>query len=429
MKLKKIVAAVLSLSLVCGAVPFSNVYMNDSVIYAESEYTEGTYGVLTYKNYGDYIEISDCDESATEVEIPSEIDGVMVKSIGNYSFYKCSALTSITISDSVTYIGDSAFYGCSALTLLTIGNGVTSIGFDAFSQCTSLTSVTIPDSVTSIETWAFYGCSALTEITIPDSVTSIGGEPFNGTPWLEAKQLENPVVIINNNLTYGQACSGDYTIPDGVIKIASKAFSQGAVGGYVGEEAPSGANITSVQIPGTVKEIDAYAFMRCNQLKEVIIHDGVENIDTQAFLGCENIDSFLVLDSDCDMEFLLMAWTFGNIPTVYVIEGSDAHTNAEAIYMESLEYYDEGTFKIAFISDLYGDIDSDSEVNSSDASSVLAEYAKTATGGEKSFSPIQTIAADVNNDGAVDSSDASTILAYYAYTATGGKDTLEEFLG
>jgi len=224
-------------------------------------------------------------------------------------------------------------------------------------------------------------------------------------------------------------CTGNIIIPEGVTKIAEKAFCQSALGGYVGTSPEPSATITSIQLPKTLKNIEYMAFARCENLTEVVIPENIEYVDNTAFLDCENNNSYLVLSSDYNMEFLSMAWTFGNKPTVYVIEGSDAHTNAEAMYMESLEYYDEGTFKIAFISDLYGDIDSDSEVNSSDASSVLAEYAKTATGGEKSFSPIQTIAADVNKDGVVDSSDASSILAYYAYTATGGTQEIEDFLG
>ena len=100
--------------------------------------------------------------------------------LGDWAFYGCSGLTSLTIPSGVTSIGDKAFRGCSKLTSLTIPSGVTSIGDWAFSGCSGLTSLPIPSSVTSIGNYAFYGCSGLTSLTIPSGVTSIGKWAFRG---------------------------------------------------------------------------------------------------------------------------------------------------------------------------------------------------------------------------------------------------------
>ena len=71
--------------------------------------------------------------------------------LGNYVFYGCSGLTSLTLPSSVTSIGTAAFYGCWKLTSLTIPSGVTSIGYSAFRGCSGLTSLTIPSGVTWID--------------------------------------------------------------------------------------------------------------------------------------------------------------------------------------------------------------------------------------------------------------------------------------
>ena len=72
---------------------------------------------------------------------------------------------------------------------------------------------------------------------------------------------------------------------------------------------------------------------------------------------------------------------------------------------------------------MLGDVNDDGMVDSSDASLVLAEYAKIQTGGAGEFTDIQYKAADVNKDDVVDSSDASKILSYYAMVSTGKKPT------
>ena len=107
----------------------------------------------------------------TEVVIPATYNGKAVTSIGDYAFFFCWDLTSITIPNSVTSIGNSAFENCTGLTSITISDSVTSIGDYAFSHCRGLTNITIGNSVASIGEDAFGICSYLTSITYKGTQT------------------------------------------------------------------------------------------------------------------------------------------------------------------------------------------------------------------------------------------------------------------
>ena len=121
--------------------------------------------------------------TAADVTIPSRYKGKPVTMIDHAAFHN-SAVTSVTIPDSVTSIPDSAFGFCSQLTNISIPNSVTYIGFSAFNSCTSLKSITLPSSLSTIQSEAFYNCGNLKTIRIPVSVTSIGNYAFDVCPSL-----------------------------------------------------------------------------------------------------------------------------------------------------------------------------------------------------------------------------------------------------
>ena len=56
-------------------------------------------------------------------------------------FSRCSALTSVTIPNSITTIGRKAFSECTNLQKVNIGNSVKTIGISAFENCTSITQI------------------------------------------------------------------------------------------------------------------------------------------------------------------------------------------------------------------------------------------------------------------------------------------------
>lgn len=128
--------------LIAASVDKNNIKLNDQSLQlgAEDYYTfdASTGKIGTYKGLD------------KEVIIPSEINGVKVKSLGVASFRACNNITSIKIPYGVENIGEGAFHECVSLKEITIPNSVTQIGANIFYGCNSLKSVTIPESVTSI---------------------------------------------------------------------------------------------------------------------------------------------------------------------------------------------------------------------------------------------------------------------------------------
>ena len=109
-----------------------------------------------------------CKGTAADVTIPSCYKGKPVTAINNAAFPN-SAVTSVTIPDSITSIPDAAFVNCSQLTNISIPNSVTYIGFSAFDGCASLKSITLPSSLRTIGNSAFAGCPSSMTVTYPGS--------------------------------------------------------------------------------------------------------------------------------------------------------------------------------------------------------------------------------------------------------------------
>ncbi len=150
--------------------------------------------------------VTACDAGVTVAEIPDEIQGVAVTTIGRDAFYTCNKLTRVSMGQSVTRIEDFAFFTCAKLESVVIGSGVTDIGEYAFSGCSALKSLSLPYGLKSVGSFAFEDCMALTDITLPDSVSSVGCMAFTNTGYSreegnwdgEVLYLGNPAGSKNN---------------------------------------------------------------------------------------------------------------------------------------------------------------------------------------------------------------------------------------
>ena len=156
-------------------------------------------------------------------------------SIGRSAFQGCKALESVTpfLPNTVTSVGISAFRGTSNLKLpLSLkapgltnigvdgetdwmlgqfyesgitsvdlsGSGLTNIGQRTFSDCKQLQTVKLPEALKTIGVAAFYHCSALTTVTpfLPDTVSFIAWAAFN-----DCGQLRGNLVVRNRKAWLG----------------------------------------------------------------------------------------------------------------------------------------------------------------------------------------------------------------------------------
>ena len=285
------------------------------------------------------------------ITIPSALGGYPVTSIGDYAFYGCSRLTSVTIPEGVTNIWHSAFEDCLSLISVTIPEGVTLISDRAFCDCSALTSVTIPSSVKWIGELAFYGCKGLTSITIPEGVNTIEYATFSNCGGLTSVTIPESVTSIGDYAFYG--CSSLYKDAEGVqyeskAKIILMDVPISKTGTFeipssvrcIHSDAFSGcSSLTSVTIPEGVTTIGSSAFYNCSSLTSVKIPKAVTTIGDSAFHGCRSLTSITIPESVTSIGDWAFSYCYG-LTSVAILSQVPILGSINATYIGCQAFYD-----------------------------------------------------------------------------------------
>ena len=288
----------------------------------------------------------------TEVYIPSVIDGYKVTIIGVKAFADCTAITSITIPETVITIGTRAFYGCTGLTEITIPESVSSIGTQIFYKShiktvyyngtagtNNLENVFLNEP--SIENVIFggtvvpygicYGCSNLKNITLLDSVRKVEDRAFQNCKNLETANLGNSVQILDCCSFAGCVSLETIQIPKSVtymfqvfyqcklksvhyggtidewlsIEMYNTMFNGGYVNNVVYDLYINGTLVDTLILDDTQTTISTFHFTGCS-VKTIIIPDSIRLISSDAFRDCKNLKNIFYIGSED-------SWTSANI--------------------------------------------------------------------------------------------------------------------
>ena len=197
----------------------------------------------------------------------------LVTNVGASCFKGCTSLTSIELPEA-TSVGGSCFYGCSKLTTVELPKA-TSLGDDCFQSCKALTSIELP-LVTSLGIRCFDECTKLTSINLPE-VTSLGASCFYGCKALTS--LEFPLVT-----SLGASCFSNCSnltsinLPK-VTSVGTSCFQSCQV-------------LTSIEFP-LVTRVGEQCFYQCKELTSINLPE-VTSLGNSCFYYCTKLSSITI---------------------------------------------------------------------------------------------------------------------------------------
>ena len=200
-----------------------------------------------------------------------DISGMAVTSIPSSAFSNKWGLEKIVLPKKLETIGNNAFNG-TGIKEIELPESLTTLDSHAFANCTSLVGIKIPDKITKISYGIFQNCSNLQSVKFPSTLTLIEERAFYGTDLSEI-DIPGSVENINEYAFYRNENLKKVTFNEGLVKIGSNSFL-------------SCKSIESIVFPSTLRTIDHSGFQGCENLKQISLNEGLVSINSYAFSGC-----------------------------------------------------------------------------------------------------------------------------------------------
>ena len=180
------------------------------------------------------VELKKYSGKEEKIQIPSEINGKKVVSIGEGAFCNNMDCVEVQIPDGVTQLKAKAFQNCISLERVQIPNTCQTFGASVFEGCKLLTQVNLPDGVTELPEKAFYECISLKKLDLPQTVERIGAQALKNCSSLVDFVLPTQIHTLDKEALYhcgfnhGEKPEDEwgysfreFTMPESLKKISS----------------------------------------------------------------------------------------------------------------------------------------------------------------------------------------------------------------
>ena len=293
------------------------------------------------KEAGSYTKITSdlfAGSNVVSIEIPSA-----VSEFGTGTFKDCRNLATVKFendSTNATAFPDKMFSGCAALRwsgsseYFTVPNGITTIGENAFAGCTGLQGINFTNSLVTISDYAFNGCTTLRkfENLSETSLSTIGEYAFQNTLINDKVAFPKTLVTVKANAFSGCKNLGKIDFSNTAVTESTLVPRCFANSGITGIKLPASyktipaglfedcASLTDVTI-GTdnansgVKNISAYAFRNCPNLKSVTLKNSVELVENNAFVECSALKDIYIENQDTETNLSAIKLTADSFPS------------------------------------------------------------------------------------------------------------------
>lgn len=239
-----------------------------------------------------------------------------LESISYASFENCDSLVSISLPKGVISIENSAFAYCYKLASVDLPRGLDSIGNSAFAYCHSLTDIELPKGLTTIRDAAFWDCNNLGDVVLPDGLVSVGSSAFVSIENMETITVPDSVKTVGNdafisakslicNLNGAGLLLADakYTnlvsagMPDFRVEIHYDEENEAylAINAYRADAAETSVPDAIDTLP--VRKICNLAFHDRDDLRKIILPEGLTDIGSSAFQSCGALESVILPES------------------------------------------------------------------------------------------------------------------------------------